>query len=62
MAGPTQEPDPKFSEDFTINTVKNSTSNHQLEDSKNPQQVPIALSLKGPAFLRSRDTAYKVER
>ena len=72
MAGPTAEPSLNFDAEFTINTIKNLTSNHEFEEVREGQaqyfdgsrlpQVPFSLSVKGVPFLRGRDTAYKAER
>ena len=72
MAGPKQEEAPKVDMDFTINTIKNVSSNHEINDREGwelesappvrESQVPLVLSVKGPPSLRGRPEAYKVER
>ena len=62
MAGPSTQPSTNVDAQFTIKTIENTTSNHEINGGKNPGQVPFSLSIKGVPFLRDRDTAYKVEK
>ena len=58
----TAQPNINFENGFVIQSPTNLASNHKFNEEKDPKQTPFSLGTKGPANLRGRTTAYKVER
>ena len=58
----TAQPNINFESGFVIQSPTNLASNHRFNEEKDPKQTPFSLGTKGPANLRGRTTAYKVER
>ena len=54
------ETEPKFSPSFVINKNKNLTNDY--ERAPEVDQIPFFLNSIGPATLRERNQAYKVEK
>ena len=58
----TAEPKSSFDNGLAIQSNANLSSNHKFKYCSFNRQAPFSLGVKGPANLRGRTTAYKVER
>ena len=58
----TAEPKSSFDNELVIQSNANLSSNHKFKYCSFIRQAPFSLGVKGPANLRGRTTAYKVEK
>ena len=58
----TAEPKSGFDNELVIQSNANLSSNHKFKYCSFNRQAPFSLGVKGPASLRGRTTAYKVEK